>query len=208
MFVLKIVEKDILREILNIGLARAAESFAQIAKGHVQLSIPEVFIVEIDKLYEMVQGYDAANFLVQSDIKGDFTGATMIAFSAEHVQCLTEVCLRQIVPLTLEMHDMQRSLLLEISNILTGAIVTQLANLLKVAIYGAPPTTPGTDLRASLAPLIAANGDDNKPVIFTVITHFQDSQRSIELPLLLFFNRATFEKMLASIREQPSHSKS
>ncbi|MBC7448620.1 MAG: chemotaxis protein CheC [Hymenobacteraceae bacterium] len=196
------VEKDTLREILNIGLARAADSFALVAQGRVLLTIPEVLIVAVDEMLDLARSYGSQHFLVQSDIRGDFNGATLLAFSAEHIQRLSEVCLRQKAPASLEISEMQRSLLLEVSNILTGALVTQLANLLKVAVYGAPPTTPGTDLAASLQPLITAEGAGMQPLVFTVMTHFQDSTYHVELPLLLFFDRPTFERMLGMIRSE------
>ncbi len=195
------VEKDTIREILNIGLARAADSFALVAQGRVLLTIPDVLIVAPGEMMELARGYGTRHFLVQSDIRGDFTGATLLAFSPEHIQRLSEVCLRMKTTLSLDLSEMQRSLLLEVSNIITGALVTQLANLLKVAVYGAPPTTPGTDL-ASLLPLI--QGDLSaagvQPLVFTVVTEFQDSTSHIELPLLLFFDRQTFERMLVMIR--------
>ena len=196
------VEKDILREILNIGLARAADSFALVAQGRVLLTIPDVLIVDVTEMLDLARNYGSQHFLVQSDIRGDFTGATLLAFSPEHIQRLSEVCLRVKAPASLELSEMQRSLLLEVSNIITGALVTQLANLLKVSVYGAPPTTPGTDLAASLHPLIAAGGSQFQPLVFTVMTQFQDSTRHIELPLLLFFDRPTFERMLKMIRSE------
>lgn len=196
------VEKDILREILNIGLARAADSFALVAQGRVLLTIPDVLIVDVGEMFDLVRNYGNRHFLVQSDIRGDFTGATLLAFSPEHIQRLSEVCLRLHAPPTLDLSEMQRSLLLEVSNILTGALVTQLANLLRVAVYGAPPTTPGTDLSASLHPLIDVAGTGVQPLVFTVVTQFQDSERHIELPLLLFFDRPTFERMLKMIRSE------
>jgi len=196
------VEKDTIREILNIGLARAADSFALIAQGRVLLSIPDVQIVEVPQMLQLVARYGADHFLVQSDIRGDFNGATLLAFASGHIQRLTEVCLRQRVPATLDLSEMQRSLLLEVSNILTGALVTQLANLLKVSVYGAPPTTPGTNLAASLHTLIEASSQGVQPLVFTVITQFQDSTRQIELPLLLFFDRPTFERMMRVITSE------
>ncbi len=196
------VEKDILREILNIGLARAADSFALVAQGRVLLTIPDILIVAVEEMLELARSYGSRHFLVQSDIRGDFNGVTLLAFSPEHIQRLSEVCLRQRTVASLEVSEMQRSLLLEVSNILTGALVTQLANLMKVAVYGAPPTTPGTDLAASLQPLIAPNGLGMQPLVFTVMTHFQDSTFHIELPLLLFFDRPTFERMLGMIRSE------
>lgn len=196
------VEKDTIREILNIGLARAADSFALIAQGRVLLSIPDVQLVEVPQMLEMVHRYGKDHFLVQSDIRGDFNGATLLAFAAGHIQRLTEVCLHMKAPISLDLSEMQRSLLLEVSNILTGALVTQLANLLRVSVYGAPPTTPGTDLAASLHALIEASSKGVQPLVFTVITQFQDSTRHIELPLLLFFDRPTFDRMVQVIESE------
>ena len=196
------VEKDILREILNIGLARAADSFALVAQGRVLLTIPDVLIVDVAEMLELARNYGSQHFLVQSDIRGDFNGATLLAFSPEHIKQLSEVCLRLKAPASLDLSEMQRSLLLEVSNIITGALVTQLANLLKVAVYGAPPTTPGTDLAASLRPLISEGGSQLQPLVFTVMTQFQDSSSHIELPFLLFFDRPTFERMLKMIRSE------
>ena len=39
-----------------------------------------------------------------------------------------------------------------------------------------------------------------QPLIFSVITQFSDKDNSVELPLMLFFDRNTFEKILEIIR--------
>lgn len=206
------LEKDTIREILNIGLARAADSFALIAQGRVLLSVPDFDLVPADELIRLVGQYDEDHYFVaQSDIKGDFNGATLLAFSAEDIRRLSEVCLRQRGPASLVLSEMQRSLLLEVSNIITGALVTQLSNLLRVSVYGAPPTTPGANLAGSLRGLIERANGGAQPVVFTVVTHFQDVAKRLELPLLLFFDRSTFTKIIDTIRspdfQRLSHSK-
>lgn len=197
------LEKDIIREVLNIGLARAADSFALIAQGRVLLTVPDFDLVPASRVLALAKQYDSDHyFVVQSDIRGDFKGATLLAFSPEHIQRVTEICLRMKGPATLEINEMQRSLLLEISNILTGAMVTQIANLLHKAIYGAPPTTPGADLGMSLHSVIEASGDQVQPMVFTVVTQFEESSKEIELPLLIFFDRPTFDKIVVTIRSE------
>ena len=93
-----------------------------------------------------VREYQARHVAIQSDIRGDFNGTTLMFFSGQHVQRLSRVCLRMQTAETLELNELQESLLLEISNIITGALVTQLANILKANIYGAPPTAPRGDI--------------------------------------------------------------
>lgn len=193
------LERDIIREILNIGLARAADSFAVIAQERVMLEVPNLDLLPSTDIINRVRDYQSRYVAIQSDIRGDFNGSTFMFFSGQHIQRLSRVCLRMQVSESLVLDELQQSLLLEISNIITGALVTQLANILKANIYGAPPLAPTGDLAASLQSLMP-EPDTLQPLIFSVITQFSDKDNSVELPLMLFFDRATFEKILEIIR--------
>ena len=193
------LERDIIREILNIGLARAADSFAIIAQERVLLEVPNLDLVPSSNILSRVKDYEGSHVIIQSDIKGDFNGTTLMFFSGQHVQRLSRVCLRMDVTDSIKIDAMQESLLLEISNIITGALVTQLANILKAQIYGAPPIAPRGNIADSLNALVL-NRPMVQPLIFSVITQFSDKQNSVELPLMIFFDRDTFAKMLEIIR--------
>lgn len=193
------LERDIIREILNIGLARAADSFAVIAQERVLLEVPNLDLLPSADIIERVRDYQARYIAIQSDIRGDFNGSTFMFFSGQHVQRLSRVCLRMQVSDSMQLTELQESLLLEISNIITGALVTQLANILKANIYGAPPKAPAGDLATALRSLMP-EPEALQPLIFSVITQFSDKENSVELPLMLFFDRATFEKILEIIR--------
>ncbi|MDX5346068.1 MAG: chemotaxis protein CheC [Hymenobacteraceae bacterium] len=192
------LERDIIKEILNIGLARAADSFAVIAKDKVLLNVPDLQLIEVNDLLKMVKQYEATHKIIQSDIKGDFNGTTLLLFSDKHIERLSSVCLKmKEIPDALT--SMQESLLLEISNIITGALVTQLANILKANIYGSPPVAPKNSMADSLKDILVAH-PLFQPLIFTVITQFTNNSKMVELPLLLFFDTNTFIKILEIIR--------
>ncbi|MCI1185862.1 chemotaxis protein CheC [Hymenobacter sp. DH14] len=192
------LERDIIREILNIGLARAADSFAVIAQERVLLEVPSIDLLMSNDILSKVREYQSRHVAIQSDIRGDFNGTTLMFFSGQHVQRLSRVCLRMQTSETLEVNELQESLLLEISNIITGALVTQLANILKANIYGAPPVAPRGDIAESMQNLVPEQ--QLQPLIFSVITQFSDRDNMVELPLMLFFDRVTFEKILEIIR--------
>ena len=192
------LERDIIREILNIGLARAADSFAVIAQERVLLEVPSIDLLMSNDIMSKVREYQSRHVAIQSDIRGDFNGTTLMFFSGQHVQRLSRVCLRMQTTETLEVNELQESLLLEISNIITGALVTQLANILKANIYGAPPIAPRGDIAESMQNLMPEQ--QLQPLIFSVITQFSDRDNMVELPLMLFFDRVTFEKILEIIR--------
>jgi len=192
------LERDIIREILNIGLARAADSFAVIAQERVLLEVPNIDLLMSDDIMRKVREYQSKHVAIQSDIRGDFNGTTLMFFSGQHIQRLSRVCLRMQIADTLEVNELQESLLLEISNIITGALVTQLANILKANIYGAPPTAPRGDIATAMQTLLPQQ--QLQPLIFSVITQFSDKDNMVELPLMLFFDRVTFAKILEIIR--------
>ncbi|UOG76844.1 chemotaxis protein CheC [Hymenobacter tibetensis] len=193
------LERDVVREILNIGLARAADSFAVIAQEKVLLEVPSLDLVPGTGILQRVHEIQQEHVPVQSDIRGDFNGTTLMFFSGQHIQRLSKVCLRMNTLASTSIDEMQESLLLEISNIITGALVTQLANILKAKIYGAPPIAPRGDIADSLNNLLLEQ-PMVQPLIFSVITQFSDKNNSVELPLMLFFDRPTFEKILEIIR--------
>ena len=178
------LERDIIREILNIGLARAADSFAIVAQERVLLEVPNIDLLMSDDILRRVREYQSQHVPIQSDIRGDFNGTTLMFFSGQHIQRLSRVCLR-----------MQTD---EISNIITGALVTQLANILKANIYGAPPVAPRGDIADHMQNLMPE--EMLQPLIFSVITQFSDKDNTVELPLMLFFDRVTFQKILEIIR--------
>lgn len=193
------LERDVVREILNIGLARAADSFAVIAQEKVLLEVPSLDLMPGNGILHLVRDIQKSNVAIQSDIRGEFNGTTLMFFSGQHIQRLSKVCLRMQAPASTSIDDMQESLLLEISNIITGALVTQLANILKAKIYGAPPVAPRGNIADSLRNLLNVQ-PMVQPMIFSVITQFSDKENSVELPLMLFFDRPTFEKILEIIR--------
>lgn len=192
------LERDIIREILNIGLARAADSFAVIAQERVLLEVPNLDLLVSGDIIQRVRDLQQHHVAMQSDIRGDFKGTTLMFFSGQHIQRLSRVCLRMPATDSLKINELQESLLLEISNIITGALVTQLANILKANIYGAPPVAPGGDIAEMLHSLLPH--EQLQPLIFSVITQFSDKDNSVELPLMIFFDRETFEKILEIIR--------
>ena len=107
------------------------------------LEVPNLDLLMSDDIVRKVEEYQKNHVPVQSDIRGDFNGTTLMFFSGQHVQRLSRVCLRLTTDESTQLNELQESLLLEISNIITGALVTQLANILKAKIYGAPPPFRG-----------------------------------------------------------------
>jgi len=194
------VELDITREIINIGLAKVADSLAAIAKETVHVNVPDVRFLnpsDVDKLLPDSNPQDA---VIQSDIEGDISGQTFLIFTKKQTENIANVCIGCKDNFTGNYTAMEKSLLLEISNILTGALVTQLANILKFKLHGLPPQFVPYRERSSFEELIKGL-HFSKPFVLTVKTEFKNTGSIAEMPLLVVFDADTFDKVLVAIRK-------
>jgi chemotaxis protein CheC len=195
------LERDFIREIVNIGLAKAADSFAVIARDKVMVNVPSVEILDPKEVESVLPENSRTDTVVQSDVKGEVNGKTFILFDENEAARLAEICIGREEDYKGNYSAMKRSLLLETSNILTGAIITQLANILKLHIYGSAPVVVPFALRRSFHDLIS-DFPVFKPFILTINTRFVNAGQHVELPLVIIFDMDTIEKILVIIRQR------
>lgn len=190
------LEKDILTEIFNISLAKAADSFAKISNEEVLINVPDIsFVKEETALGALIQDQNIFS-IVQSEIKGDIYGQTLLLFSHKQIDELSHVALNN----KYKDSALKSSLILEISNILTGTLVTQLANILKLNIYGSVPNEPIDRSNLKTETLIL-DLDISRSILVTINTLFIKRQNSIDLPLMLIFDIPNFNKIIEIIRK-------
>jgi len=192
------IEQDIIREIINISVAKAADSFAMISKDKVLINVPEIKVFSKDQAVEEVVKKEATEVIVLSDIKGDITGNSLMLFSKHHIKKLSEVCLNEPY-FDEEDIRLKESLLLEVSNIITGSLVTQLANILKMNIYGLAPRNPIYLNRYDVDPILEL--DDTRSFLVTISTTFINKNNMIGLPLILILDLQNLNKILTLIRK-------
>ena len=194
------IELDITREIINIGLAKVADSLAAIAKETVHVNVPDVRFLNPGDLDHILPESNPQDAVIQSDIEGDISGQTFLIFTKNQTENISNVCIGCKDNFSGNYTAMEKSLLLEISNILTGALVTQLANILKFKLHGLPPQFVPYRERHSFLDLIKGL-HLAKPFVLTVKTEFKNTGSIAEMPLLVVFDADTFDKVLEAIRK-------
>lgn len=180
-------------KIISDALAKAADSFSKIAHEQVEISVPSFELVQ--HIDDFVSKVIAGNIdiMVQSEIHGDLYGQTILLFSNEHIDSLENVCFDFEIP-TANKKEIRRSFLLEISNILTGAIVTEFANTLHLNLYGSVPLDPILVSKISKEKLILSL--DVSYMIFTVYTSFVEASKNVSLPMMLIFDYENLTKIM------------
>jgi chemotaxis protein CheC len=194
------LEKDVLREIISIGLARAADSFSSFAKGGVLLDVPDIKIIEAKVLPEVIDEYEEIYYVVRSGINGELNGKTFLLFTADNIDRVAEVCLEETAAAEPDFLQQKDKMMQDISTIITQALARQLGKLLQVELKTQDPVLFAR--QASSISHLQEEIPDFQPFAITIKTHFRKLVKSVELPMLVVFDSSSVSQLLRIIRQE------
>ena len=152
-------EKEILQEIMNIAFGKAASDLAEVINIFVVLSVPYIQMLKAqdlpDYLKSQVREYDRIS-IVEQNFWGDFKGSAFLVFQASAGRELVSLFGDGSEELGSESIDaLEKETLMEVGNILIGACVGKLSELLGDAVTYSPPrviteNTPNDAIPANL----------------------------------------------------------
>ena len=136
---LNFFQQDLLTEIGTIGTGHAATALADILGHKITITVPHVNLVSFDRVSEYVGGPEGALACVYLDVLGDLPGTVLVMFN----ECSTRRLLTCLMPDTdvnfYQLVDLQKSALMEIGNILSGAYLSALADFSNQRMFVSVP---------------------------------------------------------------------
>lgn len=193
------LEKDVLREIINIGLARAADSFAVFSHNAVLLAVPEIKIIEPRVLPDVIQEFEEQYQIIRSEIEGEISGKIFLLFTNHQTEKLAEVCLGDTGRQKLDYHQSKEALLLTISQIITKALVDELHHLLHVKIEAMKSEALYNNEQLPIEYIIK-DLPLHQPFLIAIKTQFKKMVNSVELPVVIVLHANSISKLLNIIR--------
>ena len=173
-------EADTLQEIMNIGFGSAAADLAEVIDIHVILSVPKITILETSELISYIRKeieYQNVSIIEQS-FWSNFKGVALLVFSAgAGKELLSLMGKREEILLESDPIGMlEKEILIEIGNILVGACVGKVAELLGDVVSYLPPRVLIGDLADTdiSATMFSPNG-----VVIVLQTIFHFSGRDV-----------------------------
>ena len=136
-------EKDVLQEIMNIAFGNAAAELAQVINIFVVLSVPFIHVLRARDLPEYIQGEvgSCENVsIVEQDFWGEFSGNAIMAFQSgagRELAFMLDGDDGIFEPGATDRFESE--ILMEVGNILIGACVGKLAELLGDVVQYSPP---------------------------------------------------------------------
>jgi len=199
-------EKEILQEIMNIAFGKAAADLAEVINIFVVLSVPQVEMFKAQDLPEylssQVSEFDAISILEQN-FWGDFKGSAFMIFHADAGKELISIFGEEGETAGLQSMDgLERETLMEVGNILIGACVGKLAELLGDVVTYSPPRVITANSPNNAIP---ANTFDENSSAIVLKTVFCFNERNVEGFLFLVTSHDSIiwlRKALATFMEQ------
>jgi chemotaxis protein CheC len=134
------IEQDVIAEIANMGVSRAANGLRQMVGHEVLLSVPAVNVVTREAAARLVErGGSSKLVAVQQSFEGPFSGRALLIFPAaqslELVRSIVgdEHSLEDII-------DIEHEALAETGNIILNACLATIANVLRQTMRMSLPT--------------------------------------------------------------------
>jgi chemotaxis protein CheC len=130
---------DVLKEIGNIGAGNATTALAQLMQCKVDMSVPQVRLLEFKEVGEMMGGEELVMAGIYLGIEGDITGSIMFLLEKQASRHLVS----KMMGMELEgeeFSEMELSALMEVGNIITGAYLNSLSGLTNLVIYPSVPS--------------------------------------------------------------------
>jgi chemotaxis protein CheC len=133
------LQRDAIIELLNIGMGQAANSLSQMVNEEVQLSIPIIELLSQQQVANRLNTDFNQIAAVKQHFDGFFWGEALLLFLPEKSFELVRVLMKDTVPTDM-LRQVESDALMEIGNIVIGACLSSLANILTQELTSDLPT--------------------------------------------------------------------
>ena len=190
------LERDALREVSNIAMARAATSLRQMVEHEVLLSVPTVDIVSQEAAAQIVGNPDNASLVaVRQDFSGVFSGRALLIFPETNSLELVRAVVGRHLPLE-DIVDLEDEALAETGNIILNSWVATVSNLLRRTLKMSLPMVIRGDSRHMFK---SVAGQENL-VLFLRI-RFEISKKEIAGYVALMMDVPSIEQLRSLIAD-------
>jgi chemotaxis protein CheC len=192
---------DALKEVANIGAGHAATALSQMVNTRIMVDIPEIRIVKLEDVGELLGPPDEIVSAVMMQLLGDVTGRTVQIFPWRTAVQLTSVLMEH--PASERPEDFgeaEQSALREISNVLVGAYINALSEFMGLMLIMSPPSI-AIDTAHAVLTTSYLNFGDHQDYVFAVNTRLgMDTNTDLGAHFLLLPDHASLKVILRALR--------
>ena len=188
-------QQDILTELINIGVGRAAGMLNEMLQSHVELQVPYIQIISPTSIEEAIGNLAPERISsVQLRFKGSFSGTASLVFPPDSAAKLVDILTGEAFGIE-DLDEIRVGTLTEVGNIVINGVMGSIANILHEQINYSVPTY----LEGSVNQLLPTNNEDYDATILIAHTRFRIQEFQIEGDIILFFEVGSFDTLLTAV---------
>lgn len=189
---------DALKELVNIGVGRAASMLNEMVDSRIILEIPYIKILSAaDLQQELVQKFDHDCFAaVRQSFTGSFSGVAELVFPTQSASKLVSVLTGENLG-SPDLDAVKIGTLSEIGNIVINSVMGSISNVLKQHMNYALPIY----LEDTVENLLTSNNISNSTILLAQAS-FIIEQLEIMGDIVLIFEVNSFDALLTAIERQ------
>lgn len=186
---------DVLQELINIGVGKAASMLNSMVDTHIRLQVPELRVLTFADLLAHYNSQDNDTYAtVQLSFSGEFSGSSALIFSPDSAAKLVSIIIGQ-EELPLDMDSLRIGTLQEVGNILLNGVIGSLANILEEHLMYSPLDY----FEGDLSNMLRESKGEGQSTVLLVRTSFDLEAHSIGGDIVIFFQLGTFDSLIAAI---------
>lgn len=186
---------DTLKEIINIGIGRAAGILNEMVNSHVTLHVPYIKVLSPVKLKREMDDLDMHKIAaVKLGFNGPFSGTAALVFPPDSASKLVAILTGE-EPGTPDLDSVRAGTLSEVGNIVINGVMGSIGNMIEQRInYSLPMYVEDT-----VENLLSSERMSDNPTVLLVHTHFIIQQLRIEGDIIMLFSVGSFDALLTTI---------
>ena len=188
---------DAIRELINIGVGKAAGLLSEMTGCRIILKVPAIRITRITDLSTEVGPGPQDNLAtVALSFRGSMSGLTALVFPPDSAASLVMLLTGEKTG-TAELDAIRVETLREVGNIIINAVMGSIANILEQHLTYALPTYQET----TLSSLAGSRKKDSDDWVVLAETRFVIENMPIEGNLLLIFEVGSIDTLVAALKK-------
>ncbi|MGI6450299.1 MAG: chemotaxis protein CheC [Desulfitobacteriia bacterium] len=187
---------EALKEVGNIGAGHAATSLSNLLQTRIEMSVPKVWLVPLERLQEALGQLDATKVALYLKVTGEAPGKAMFILSVPCAQHMAQTLLLKPEPPDIFKDEMAQSALQEVGNILVSSFVIALTQFSGCMLQPSIPALGLDMIGAMIDGVLLEEGqiDDNILIIDTKLS----GQEEMEGIFLYIPEEGSIDKLLGA----------
>lgn len=193
---------DAVRELINIGVGRAAGLLNDMTGAHILLQVPEVRILRYHELIHEKGLLESENLsAVTLEFDGAFSGISMLVFPYESAAILIMALTGENIEVP-ELDALRVETLNEVGNIVNNAVMGSITNILNERLTYSMPTY----VEGSIQEILGREMSDDFEWVILAVSQFTLIDLHVVGNILMIFEIGSLDALLLRIKDSAGHN--